>query len=91
MAKAKNVLTPKQKRFVEEYLIDLNAIQAAIRAGYSENTARVTGPETPLKPAVAELVEQAFKERAKASESTADMVLAELERGERHPCHLPEG
>jgi phage terminase small subunit len=40
----------------------------------------VTGPETLLKPAVAELVEQAFKERAKASEITADMVLAELAR-----------
>jgi phage terminase small subunit len=80
MAKAKDSLTPKQKRFVEEYLIDLNATQAAIRAGYSEKTARVIGPENLLKPAVAELVEQAFKERAKATEITADMVLAELAR-----------
>jgi len=37
------VLTPKQKRFVEEYLIDLNATQAAIRAGYSEKTAQEQG------------------------------------------------
>ena len=36
-------LTPKQQRFVEEYLVDLNAIQAAIRAGYSCKTARQTG------------------------------------------------
>lgn len=36
-------LTPKQERFCEEYLIDLNATQAAIRAGYSANTAREQG------------------------------------------------
>ena len=35
-------MTPKQERFVEEYLVDLNATQAAIRAGYSEQTARAT-------------------------------------------------
>ncbi len=39
-------LTPKQARFVEEYLIDLNATQAAIRAGYSAKTARAMGCET---------------------------------------------
>jgi phage terminase small subunit len=38
-------LTPKQQRFVEEYLIDLNATQAAIRAGYSEKTAKSIGQE----------------------------------------------
>ena len=38
-------LTPKQARFVEEYLVDLNATQAAIRAGYSESTARAIGYE----------------------------------------------
>ncbi len=38
-------LTPKQQRFVEEYLIDLNATQAAIRAGYSEKTANEIGAE----------------------------------------------
>ncbi|GMA59687.1 hypothetical protein GCM10025859_01270 [Alicyclobacillus fastidiosus] len=37
-------LTPKQERFVQEYLIDLNATQAAVRAGYSEQTAYRTGP-----------------------------------------------
>ena len=38
-------LTPKQARFVEEYLVDLNATQSAIRAGYSKKTARQTGAE----------------------------------------------
>ncbi len=41
--KAVNTLTPKQKRFCDEYLIDLNATQAAIRAGYSEKTAYSIG------------------------------------------------
>lgn len=43
-------MTEKQKRFVEEYLIDLNATQAAIRAGYSAKTARQTGQENLSKP-----------------------------------------
>ena len=43
-------LTPKQVRFVQEYLIDLNAAQAAIRAGYSAKTARVIGHENLTKP-----------------------------------------
>ena len=43
-------LTPKQQRFVEEYLIDLNATQAAIRAGYSEKTAKSVGHENLTKP-----------------------------------------
>ena len=44
-------LTDKQRRFVEEYLVDLNATQAAIRAGYSKRTARQTGAENLSKPA----------------------------------------
>ena len=43
MAFQKNGLTPKQIRFVEEYIIDMNATQAAVRAGYSEQTARKQG------------------------------------------------
>jgi phage terminase small subunit len=45
-------LTPKQERFVAEYLIDLNATQAAIRAGYSSKTAKVIGSENLSKPAI---------------------------------------
>lgn len=46
-------LTAKQQRFVEEYLIDLNATQAAIRAGYSAETARQIGSENLSKPYIA--------------------------------------
>ena len=45
-------LTPKQQRFVEEYLIDLNATQSAIRAGYSEKTAYSVGHENLKKPEI---------------------------------------
>ena len=46
-------LTPKQQRFIDEYMIDLNATQAAMRAGYSSRTARQIGAENLLKPVVA--------------------------------------
>ena len=46
-------LTPKQERFVAEYLIDLNATQAAIRAGYSKKTAKQMGTENLAKPVIA--------------------------------------
>ena len=49
-------LTPKQRRFVDEYLIDLNATQAAIRAGYKKNTARQIGSENLSKPAIAKAI-----------------------------------
>ena len=49
-------LTPKQNRFVEEYLIDLNATKAAVRAGYSEKTARQIGSENLSKPAIQEAI-----------------------------------
>ena len=48
-------LTPKQQRFVEEYLIDLNATQAAIRASYSEKTAYSVGHENLKKPEIQRL------------------------------------
>ncbi len=50
-------LTPKQARFVQEYLIDLNATQAAIRAGYSEKTARQVASENLSKPYIAKAIE----------------------------------
>lgn len=49
-------MTPKQQRFVEEYLIDRNATQAAIRAGYSAKTARQTASEYLAKPDIAAAV-----------------------------------
>ena len=71
-------LTPRQAAFVREYLLDLNATQAAIRAGYSPKAARVTGPETLSKPAVATAIERAMAKRAERTEVTAERVLAEL-------------
>lgn len=77
---AEKKLTPKQQRFVEEYLIDLNATQAAVRAGYSEKTAYSIGEENLKKPVIAKEIERALNERSKRTEITADMVLAELAR-----------
>lgn len=50
-------LTPKQRRFVEEYCVDFNATQAAIRAGYSERTAYSIGSENLIKPEISEAIE----------------------------------
>jgi phage terminase small subunit len=71
-------LTPKQQRFVEEYLIDLNATQAAIRAGYSEKTAHVTGWENLKKPEIAKAVSEAKEERSESTGVTAEMVVKGL-------------
>ena len=71
-------LTAKQERFVEEYLIDLNATQAAIRAGYSERTADVQGPRLLGNVGVAEAIEQAQEERKERTGITQDRVLEEL-------------
>jgi phage terminase small subunit len=71
-------LTPKQQRFVEEYLIDLNATQAAIRAGYSKKTARKIGQENLTKPDIQKAIKEAMDERSKRTEVTADRVVQEL-------------
>jgi phage terminase small subunit len=59
-------LTAKQQRFCEEYLIDMNATQAAIRAGYSAKTARVIGQENLQKPAVKTYIEKRMAEKEAA-------------------------
>lgn len=71
-------LTPKQEAFVAEYLVDLNATQAAIRAGYSENTAGKIGSENLQKPEIAAAIQEAFDARQERTEITADRVLQEL-------------
>lgn len=71
-------LTPKQQRFVDEYLVDLNATQAAIRAGYSAKTARQVGAENLSKPAVAFAIQERQQKRAEKVEVTAERVLKEL-------------
>lgn len=73
-------LTPKQQRFVEEYLVDLNATQAAIRAKYSIKTARQVGSENLSKPVIAAAIAEAMKKREQRTNLTADRVLKELER-----------
>lgn len=73
-------LTPRQRRFVEEYLVDLNATQAAIRAGYSPKTARVIAAENLAKPAIAEAIIEAKAARSVATRVTAERVVEELAR-----------
>lgn len=73
-------LTARQRQFVDEYLIDLNATQAAIRAGYSPRTARSIGSENLTKPDIQAAVERAMAERGKRARLTADEVLDEVAR-----------
>jgi len=71
-------LNAKQSRFVQEYLIDLNATQAAIRAGYSKKTAHVIGAENLGKPKIAAAIADAQSQRSERTGITQDRVLAEL-------------
>lgn len=71
-------LTDKQELFVKEYLKDLNATQAAIRAGYSEDTAGVIGYENLKKPYLMEAIQEAFQKRADKIEVDANWVLSNL-------------
>ena len=71
-------MTKKQKRFVEEYLIDLNATQAAIRAGYSPDTAKSIGSENLTKPDLQVRIAKAMAERSKRTGVNADRVVMEL-------------
>ena len=73
-------LTPRQQRFVAEYLCDLNATQAAIRSGYSAKTAEWIGPQLLTKIHVAEVVQAAMDERARRTGITQDRVLQEYAR-----------
>lgn len=71
-------LTEKQKRFVEEYLIDLNATQAAIRAGYSVKTANEQGAQNLAKLSIKEEISKAMAERSKRTGINQDRVIEEL-------------
>ena len=73
-------LTPKQQRFIDEYLVDLNATQAALRAGYSEKTAAAIAGENLSKPIIREGIQKAFEERANRTKTTQDRVVLELAR-----------
>lgn len=71
-------LTAKQQAFVNEYLIDLNATQAAIRAGYSEKTANVIAPENLAKPCIASAIKAALDKRSEITQIDAEWVLRRL-------------
>lgn len=74
----KAALTARQRRFVDEYLVDLNATQAAIRAGYSPKTAGAIGAENLSKPEIADAIADAKAKRSERTEITIDRVLKEL-------------
>lgn len=71
-------LNPKQQRFVDEYLVDLNATQAAIRAGYSVDTAGAIGHENLKKPDIQLAITEARKLQQERTGITADKVLLEI-------------
>lgn len=71
-------LTKKNEVFCDEYLIDLNATQAAIRAGYSVESAGSIGSELLKKPEIRARIDRAMAERSKRTGINADRVLLEL-------------
>ncbi|MPW31922.1 terminase small subunit [Agarivorans sp. B2Z047] len=71
-------LTPKQEAFCQEYLIDLNATQAAIRAGYSEKTAGRTASENLSKPDIQQKISELKLARAERTQINADYILGRL-------------
>ena len=71
-------MTRKQKRFVDEYLIDLNATQAAIRAGYSPDSAQQMGSENLSKPVIKNAIDKSIAERSRRTGVNQDRVLLEL-------------
>lgn len=71
-------LTEKQKRFVQEYLKDLNATKAAIRSGYSERTASAVGYENLRKPQIEKALAEAMQQRCERTKIDADYVLKRL-------------
>jgi phage terminase small subunit len=68
-------MTPKQEMFVKEYLVDLNATQAAARAGYSEKSSMEIGYQLLRKTSVQEAIQTAISERTKNVEITTEWIL----------------
>ncbi|MFA6051549.1 MAG: terminase small subunit [Methylobacter sp.] len=73
-------LNERQLKFVDEYLIDLNAAKAAIRAGYSERSARSIGQENLTKPDIQKAIQERLEARSKRTEISQDRVLLEIAR-----------
>lgn len=74
------VLTAKQERFCQEYVVDFNATQAAIRAGYSAKTAGAIGAENLRKPQIAARIAELMRPKTEAAAFTRELVLQELGR-----------
>lgn len=74
----KNALTAKQQAFVNEYLVDKNATQAAIRAGYSAKTAASIGEENLRKPEIRAAVDEALAKIAEKTETEAEWIRRRL-------------
>ena len=74
----KEDLTPKQKQFCEEYIIDLNATQAAIRAGYAEKNARIIAAQNLSKLNIQNYICELKKRRQERIEYTQDDVMKDL-------------
>ena len=70
-------LNARQQRFVDEYLVDLNATAAAIRAGYSQKTAGSIGQENLKKPEIAAAIKEGMRDREERTEITQDLVVQE--------------
>lgn len=68
----------KQKLFAEEYIVDFNATQAAIRAGYSKKTAYCIGSENLKKPVIQELISESIRDRIRRTHITQERVVLEL-------------
>ncbi len=75
---AGNIKSPKQLRFIDEYLVDLNGKQACIRAGYSEKTAEVKACQLLQDPSIAQEIEKRQQELSEKTKITQEMVLQEL-------------
>lgn len=73
-------MTPKQQRFVAEYLVDLNATQAAVRAGYSKRNADKIGSELLGKTGVAQAVQEGQAAKLKKVGVTAERTILEIQR-----------
>lgn len=82
-------LTPKQRRFVEEYLIDSNATQAAIRACYSQKTANEQGARLLVNVSIQEAIAEGQAKAAERNEITVDNLLAELEESRKSALSQP--
>lgn len=75
----KTKLTPKQRKFCDEYLVDRNATQAAIRAGYSAKTAYAIGKENLHKPLIRENINSRIEKQSEKTQITVETILRRLD------------